>query len=121
MGDLRPFTVPGHPRLFMLTGFCLAALIFMALFVPTSYQAVKGLLLVGALLGAAMLFYKRDLAWSRPTLLACGLFAAVGLANSVHGYFNQAPGAIRVLTVMALWPVLYGVLSAVLSRSFDCR
>lgn len=116
MHAFKPPTCFGHQGLLRATGFCLAVLIFMALFVPTSYKEIKGAALLCALLGVVILAYKRELVWSRPALLACGLFAAVGLANSVHGYFNQAPGAIRVLTVMTLWPVLYGVLSAVLNR-----
>lgn len=95
---------------------CLLALIFLALFVPTSYQEIKIVFLLLALTGLGVLALYSKLVWSGDTLLACFLLAIFGLLNSVHGLFNSAPGAVRVLSVMTLWPILYAVLSTMLNR-----
>ena len=98
-----------------LTGIFLLALIFLALFVPTSYQEVKALLLVLALLGVLILAFFDCACWTRDTLLAVGVLALVGLANSLHGSVAGALGAFSVLTLMFVWPVLFAILSAMMN------
>jgi hypothetical protein len=92
------------------------ALIFLALFLPTAYQAPKILLLTIALLCFGILIIFLRVTWTPETLLACGVFAVYGLANSLHGYLNGAPGALRVLTVMTVWPILYALFSPMLNE-----
>lgn len=102
--------------LLSITGGSLLILIFLALFVPTSYQEIKTVFLLLALAGVVLLASSSKLFWSGKTLLACFLLATFGLANSLHGELNEAPGAIRVLSVVTVWPILYGIMSAMLSR-----
>lgn len=95
MQAFKPPSCFDYPGLLRGSGFHLTALMFIALFVPARYKEVKGGPLLCTLRGMAILACKRELDWSRPTVLACGLFAAVGPANAVHGYFKPAPGATR--------------------------
>ncbi|MEW6414090.1 MAG: hypothetical protein AB1482_02425 [Pseudomonadota bacterium] len=113
----KPRTSVDWALLVGAASYSIAGLIFLALFLPTSYKEVKLGLLLCALASVMFLGFKKEWVWSPSTLVACWLLAAFGLANSVHGYWNGAPGAVRVLTVAALWPVVYGVLSAALSRA----
>lgn len=40
------------------------------------------------------------------------------MANSLHGLLNDTPGAIRVLTVMCVWPIAYTVLSTLMNANY---
>ena len=91
-------------------------LIFMAMFVPTSYVPVKaGLLLLAcsvALLGLFLGIFKIN----RYAFLAILSVTSVGLLYSCYGYLNGAPGAVRVLTVYFLWPWVFLLLSVYFSQ-----
>jgi len=98
------------------TGTSLLVLMFLALFVPTTYQASKALFLLLALTGVGLMSLYSRLVWSGETLMACFLFATFGLINSLHGEVNAAKGAVSVLPVMTVWPMLFAILSAMLNR-----
>jgi hypothetical protein len=102
--------------LFYIAGVSLLVLIFLALFVPTTYFEVKVAFLLIVLSGMIVLTINSKLVWTHQTLIACFLLSLVGLANSLHGQMNMAPGAVRVLTVMAAWPMLYAFFSALLNQ-----
>lgn len=87
------------------------ALIFMALFVPTTYLQIKIPFLLVAILSTSALGLENNRLWDKTTIYACSVLAIFGFLNSVHGQFNDAPGAVRVLSVMFAWPLLYGFLS----------
>lgn len=100
-----------------IVGTSLLVLIFLALFVPITYQEIKIVFLLLALTGVVVLgIYSKKLIWSERTLMACFLLATFGLVNSLHGELNSAPGAFRVLTVMTVWPILFAILSTMLNR-----
>ena len=88
----------------------------MALFVPTSYQGIKVGFIVLALIGIFLLSSLSKLRWSQETFFACALLATYGILNSLHGALNDAPGALRVLSVMTVWPILYFIFSAMLGQ-----
>ena len=90
-----------------IAGTSLLALILLALFVPTTYHEIKIGFLLAALTCIGTLGLSSKLVWSSETLMACFMLAIFGLLNSVHGLLNSAPGAVRVLSVMAVWPILY--------------
>jgi len=92
------------------------ALIFLALFVPTAYAPIKIAILLIGLGATTILLLKKDLFLNRETLLACGAISVFGLANSMHGQFNNNPGAFRVLTVISAWPVVYGYFSVLTNQ-----
>jgi len=102
--------------LLRLGGVSLLALVFSALFVPTTYHEIKIGFLLAALTSIGILGLSSKLIWSSETLMACFMLAIFGLLNSVHGLLNSAPGAVRVLSVMVVWPILYAVLSTMLNR-----
>ena len=86
-------------------------LFFMMLFVPTTYQPIKGVLLavvlsligIGALVRGRLHLHKTILLWT--------LFMVVtGLLFIMTDVFNNAPSALRVGTVFVLWPLVYTVL-----------
>jgi hypothetical protein len=99
-----------------MTGASLLALMFLALFVPSEYQDIKVAFLLLALAGISLLAIYSKLVWSSETLLSCLLLATFGAVNSLHGQMNSAAGAVRVLSVMAVWPILFAVLSGMLNR-----
>jgi hypothetical protein len=103
-------------RLSAFAGTAALSIIFMALFVPTTYVEIKTALLFFCLVTTIILVINGSLNWSRETVYACLLVATVGLANSLHGEINGNPGAIRVLSVMFLWPLLYAFISALASN-----
>ncbi len=92
-------------------------LFFLMLFVPTSYQPVKGALLLIVLGEVAIWALSRwRLALDRSVFLWTVFFAALGLGFMLRGAFLGAPGALRVGTVYVLWPVVYAVLITGLTR-----
>ncbi len=88
-------------------------LFFMMLFVPTTYQAIKAVLLalVLAMIVVGALS-RRQVALHITILLWTVLMVATGLAFMLTGLANGAPGAWRMGTVYVLWPVAYTVLAA---------
>lgn len=87
------------------------ALLFLMLFVPTSYRPLKMVLLglalvavVAPVLRNGRIFLHRSVAgWTLVMVLT-------GLVGITIGLFKQAPGALRVSTVYVLWPILYVLL-----------
>ena len=102
--------------LLFTSGSSLLALVFLSLFVPTAYVGIKVIFLLLALSNLLIFSCYSKLVWSYKTLLACLLVSSFGFANSLHGLVNGAPGAFKVLTVMAIWPILYAVISSILNR-----
>lgn len=94
----------------------LLALVTMTLFLPTSYVEVKAALLVVGTVTTVLLGLQAQARWDRTTLAACAALAIFGLANSFHGVLQGNPGAFRVLSVMAAWPLLYAFFSALLNQ-----
>ena len=89
------------------------ALFFMMLFVPTTYQPIKAILLAIVLATIGMGSLMRGRLHLHMSILLWTLFMMVtGLAFMVLGMVNNAPGALRVGTVYLLWPFVYTLLVA---------
>lgn len=92
-------------------------LFFSMLFVPTVYQAPRGILLmlvVGSILVASFLNGYPRLHY---TVLLWVLFmVSIGLFFMLRGLVNGAPGALRVGTVYVIWPLVYALLVAGAAR-----
>ncbi len=88
-------------------------LFFMMLFVPTTYQPIKAVLLavVVAFIGIVATVRGR-LHLHINVLLWTLLMATTGLAFMLLGVVNGAPGALRVGTVYLLWPLVFTFLVA---------
>lgn len=93
------------------------ALFFMMLFVPTTYQPVKAVLLgiVLIMICATAVFRKKINL--HPVVLLWTLFmVSVGLFFMLRGSIHGTPGALRVGTVYVLWPLVYTILVAGVSN-----
>lgn len=102
--------------LIKLSGSAALALIFLAMFLPTTYVPLKKIflfLMMGGVVTASVLGY---LKWNKDTIFACLLLALVGLMNSLHGEVNGNLGATPMLTIMVLWPLVYCAASALLNN-----
>lgn len=95
-------------------GYCL---FFLMLFVPTRYQHVKAALLffvLAAVFGRVLLSQRLRL---HPVVAAWTILMVVtGISFMALGYFNGAPGAIRVGTVYVLWPIVFTFLAEAASN-----
>lgn len=92
-------------------------LIFLSLFVPTTYIEIKIVFLFVSISAISILILNKVLPINLHTLYACFMLSLFGLFNSFHGLYNDNPGAIRVLSVMAVWPFFYVVLSVVANQN----
>lgn len=91
-------------------------LIFMMMFVPTAYEPIKaGLLLLSCSLALVGVIYG-VLKINRAVFFAILTLTTVGLLYSFYGVLNDAPGAVRTLTVYFLWPWVFLLLATYLSH-----
>jgi hypothetical protein len=89
------------------------ALFFLMLFVPTTYQPIKGVLLAGTLAAVALGALSRGRIALHPQVLTLTLgFMALGSFFIARGLVEAAPGALRMSTVYILWPAVYTLLIA---------
>lgn len=91
-------------------------LVFMSMFVPTAYIPIKGVLLLLACLLALLGVIGGELKINRTSGGAIFALTSLGLLYSVYGVLNDAPGAIRVLSIYFMWPWVYLLLTAFLSH-----
>lgn len=94
-------------------------LFFLMLFTPTAYPELKGAFLgiVAFIVLAACVWQgPRSYRLHRSIVLWTLLLAGTGTAFSVHGLVNGAPGAIPMLTVYLLWPIVYCFLIGALTK-----
>ena len=106
----RRLAVPGLGRLLQICGY---ALFFLMLFVPTTYQPIKGGLLIVVLGGIAVAsLVTNRIRIALPVGLSALAFATFGLTAVLHGAAAGAPGALQMLNVYVTWPVVFTVLAA---------
>jgi hypothetical protein len=92
-------------------------LIFLVLFIPTSYTLIKAFLLVGLLLSMFFNIRSGGFRWSKATFFSIFLYSLVGLFYSFYGQINGNSGAFRVISTQFLWPLLYLFISALCLRT----
>ena len=92
-------------------------LIFLALFVPTVYKNIQIVFLLISFFVLSILVFKKNLKWSKETLLASFTYSLFGLLYSLYGIIRNNPGAFPVLTVMFLWPLLYAFISPLMNQT----
>lgn len=107
--------------LLKIASMSLLVLIFMSLFVPTTYVQIKSVFIAVAFGTILVLALNSKVKWSNETIIAVGLVSSFGLANSFHGQIHSNPGAFRVLTVMAAWPVIYGFFCVLLNQPYALK
>jgi len=91
-------------------------LIFLAMFLPTAYIPIKAALLIIMTAGVIVSGFLGYMVWNKETVFACFLLALVGLLNSLHGQVRGNLGAVPMLTVMVIWPLVYCAASALLNN-----
>lgn len=90
-------------------------LVFMALFVPTTYVPIKALFLALSCLIAVVGLLQNKLFLNKESFYSVFVITTVALFYSLWGVYNSAPGAVRILTVYYLWPWVYLLLSIYLT------
>ena len=88
------------------------SILFMSLVLPTAFPVLKLFLLLIPLLLLA-LFGKSFNGINIKIFNLALAFTLVGFGWSVYGYIVGNPGALRVLTVMVVYPVLFVVLGMI--------
>src|ERR1039458_2944870 len=93
---------------------------FGMLFLPTTYQLERGFL-VGLLCITAVYKIARNhgrISVSPVIINLTIVYVMVGLAYAIWGEARGNPGAIRSLTVFAIWPIVYLLLISITRRVF---
>lgn len=87
-------------------------LFFMMLFVPTTYQLAKGIILAICMIiiSVKILFNKGKTNLHPSVLKWTGFYILLGLIFIFIGVLRGAPGALRVSTVYVLWPIVFTIL-----------
>ena len=89
------------------------ALFFLMVFVPTSYQGLKAVLLAVVLAGiCAGVAGRGRLPLDQRLLLMSVAFAGVGAFFVLRGLALGAPGALNMFNVYVTWPLVFTVLVA---------
>lgn len=86
---------------------CVLVLIFMSQFVPTAYVGVKAVLLVIGGGGVSVAMIRGKLFLLKWQVLGIFFLVTCGILYSTYGFVRGNPGAIRVLSVWLLWPIVY--------------
>jgi hypothetical protein len=108
---VRGLTVPVYGPVSVAVRLTGLALFFLMLFVPTTYQQVKAVLLAVVLAGIAADVIVRSRVRVHAHVLVAALgYAALGAFFVLRGYLAGAPGALSVVNVYVTWPLVYTVL-----------
>jgi len=91
----------------------IGALLVSSIVFPAALPELKFLLFGGALFFSLA----EKIKISKSIFLISIFFGLVGLAYSVYGFLVGAPGALRVLTVMVAYPLLFPLLASVYKAS----
>lgn len=101
--------------------FAALLLIFLAMFVPTSYVPLKAAMLVLMCVGIISASVLNGNFWNKGTVISIVLVSSVGLLNSLHGSLSSNPGAIPTLTIWVAWPLVYLFATALLINNQSFR
>ena len=92
------------------------------LFSPTAYTEVK-VVLLGALLFGVVVGSLNGARFcvQRQVFVLFVFYSGMGAAYVLYGYLNGNPGAVKVVTVYVLWPLVYLILVSAISRTWMIR
>lgn len=94
-----------------LNGWFIGSLLIFSIVLPTVFVWQKTLLLAGAICCSLQIISCRTVRINWKLALIPVFYAILGLAYSIYGVIVGTPGAIRVLTVMVLYPILLSILA----------
>lgn len=99
-----------------IASFSVLGIIFLSQFVPTTYVGIK-VILLGTGLGATLVaILNGKLFFLRWQVLGIAFLVVCGLLYSTYGLIRGNPGAVRVLSLWLMWPLVYLVFSSLLSQ-----
>jgi hypothetical protein len=100
-----------------VASFCAIFLLFLSQFVPTAYIEIKSVLLFFGFFSVLLSMLKGNLFLLRWQLLAILIFIISSVLYSIYGMIRGNPGAIRVLSIWLLWPVVYLFLTSLMQQT----
>ncbi len=110
---LRPIVLSGNNMIILtLSRLILLLILMLSIVFPTALQGVKMILLM-LVMGVFVLCAATNpskMQWNKHIVLWAIAFSTIGLLWSLYGLFRGNPGALRVLTVMSIYPVLFTLL-----------
>jgi hypothetical protein len=95
------------PSIELIFTYATAIFFFLMLFLPTSFQIQRGILLLVLTLGGILASFLGRWKISRDTFCVWLFTLILSTAGVFWGYIHGAPGALRVITVFIIWPLLY--------------
>jgi hypothetical protein len=104
-----------------LASTCALGLLFLSQFVPTSYVEAKATLLFFGLFFVYAGILKNQLFFSLWQIRAIAFLVLCGLLYSAYGFLRGNPGAIRVLSLWLVWPLVYLTFSTLLKQENSYR
>lgn len=96
----------------------LAFTLFLCFTFPTAFQEIKAVAIL-TLLAALFFLSHTNRLMHRGIFLSAIAFSAIGLFWSFYGLLMGNPGAIRVLTVMTVYPIIFTLLTPYYSGNTD--
>lgn len=95
---------------------CAIVLIFLSQFVPTAYIGLKACVLIIGILCIFIEMVCGKVSFQYRQLLGILLITTFGLLYSFYGVLRGNPGAVRVLSVILFWPMIYLLFSTLLRQ-----
>lgn len=99
----------------------IGALLVLSIVFPTTLIGVKFFLFLGVLILSFSHLISNPVRFSKDILLIWFLFPLIGALYSVYGFVVGNPGALRVLTVMFLYPLLFPVICLAYVKRDEAR
>lgn len=93
--------------------FIIALILGFSILLPTVFTLAKSGLLLIALFAAVVLLLRGRTQLAPFTLIAAIVYVLAGLMWSLYGLTQDNPGAIAVMTVMVIYPILFTTLATV--------
>lgn len=97
--------------MFRLNRCFVGLLLLTGLVFPTVFFLWKSFLFAGSLFVSILILISGSVKINRSLLLISFLFPILGLAYSVYGLMAGTPGALHVLTVMVVYPLLFPIIA----------
>jgi hypothetical protein len=100
-----------------IVNFLIAMMLSLSILLPTALTPVKGSILLLALIAVAILYSRGGAHFARFTLIAALFYICTGLLWSLFGLVKGNPGALAMLTVMGVYPLVFTFLASAYKTS----
>lgn len=99
----------------------IGSLLILGIVFPTAFIEIKSVLFLAIIIISGSYLISRSIKFNRKILIVWFVFPLVGLLYSVYGFFLGNPGALRVLTVMFIYPLLLPIASLTYVKADEKR